>query len=75
MSEYFPKPSSHKENIKIKIDLTNYATKEANKWIKVDNINTNEFVLKTKYSTDQTELENKIPHINGLVTKAQLNAV
>ena len=75
MSEYFPKPSSHKENIKIKIDLTNYATKEANKWIKVDNINTNEFVLKTKYSTDQTELENKIPNINGLVTKAQLNAV
>ena len=28
MSEYFPKASSHEENIKIKIDLTNYATKE-----------------------------------------------
>ena len=28
MSEYFPKPSSHKENIEVKIDLTNYATKE-----------------------------------------------
>ena len=28
MSEYFPEPSSHKENIKVKTDLTNYATKE-----------------------------------------------
>ena len=28
MSEYFPKPSSHEENIKVKIDLTNYATQE-----------------------------------------------
>ena len=28
MSEYFPKPSSHEENIKVKIDLTNYAAKE-----------------------------------------------
>ena len=28
MSEYFPIPSSHEESIKVKIDLTNYATKE-----------------------------------------------
>ena len=28
MSEYFPKPSNHKENIKVEIDLTNYATKK-----------------------------------------------
>ena len=28
MSEYFPKPSSHEKNIKVKIHLTNYATKE-----------------------------------------------
>ena len=28
MREYFTKPSSHEENIKVKIDLTNYATKE-----------------------------------------------
>ena len=27
MSEYFPKLQSHKENIKIKFDLSNYATK------------------------------------------------
>ena len=108
MTEYFPKPSSHE----VKIDLTNYATKEDikdfthvdtwsfalktklstlkaevdkldidklvpipndlsklsnvvknyvpknivyNKLVaKVDNINTNDFVLKTKYSTDKT---------------------
>ena len=28
MSEYFPKPSSHEENIKVEIDLSNYATKK-----------------------------------------------
>ena len=28
MSEYFPKPQSHEENIKVEIDLSNYATKE-----------------------------------------------
>ena len=28
MSECFPKPSNHKENIKVEIDLTNYATKK-----------------------------------------------
>ena len=34
---------------------------------KVDNIDTSEFVLKTKYGTDKTELENKIPDTSGLV--------
>ena len=28
MCQYFPKPSNHKENIKVEIDLTNYATKK-----------------------------------------------
>ena len=113
MTEYFPKPSSHE----VKIDLTNYATKEDiknfthvdtwsfalktnlsslktevdildidklvpipndlsklsnvvkndvvkktvyNKLVaNVDNINTNDFVLKTKYDTDKTELKIK----------------
>ena len=36
---------------------------------KVDNIDTSSFVLKTKYSTDKTELENKIPDTSGLVKK------
>ena len=34
---------------------------------KVDNIDTSGFVLKTKYDTDKSELENKIPDISGLV--------
>ena len=36
---------------------------------KVDNINTSGFVLKTKYDTDKSELENKIPDTIGLVKK------
>ena len=32
-------------------------------------------MLKTKYSTDKTELENNIPDVSDLATKAQLNAV
>ena len=31
----FPKPQSHKENIKVKIDLTNYATKEDIKILRI----------------------------------------
>ena len=126
MSQYFPRPSRHEENIKVKIDLTNYATKEDIKDIihvdtsnfalktnlsnlktevdkldidklvpipndlsklsnvvknvvkktkynklvtKVNNIDTSDFVLKTKYSTDKTELENKIPDTSNLVKK------
>ena len=34
---------------------------------KVDNIDTGEFVLKTKYDTDKPELENKIPNASGFV--------
>ena len=39
---------------------------------KVYNIDTSEFVLKTKYQTDKTELENKIPDVSNLVKKAKL---
>ena len=34
---------------------------------KVDSIDTSEFVLRTKYDTDKSELENKIPDTSGLV--------
>ena len=40
---------------------------------KVDNIDTSDFVLKTKYNTDKTELENKIPDTSGLVEKTNHN--
>ena len=130
MSEYFPKPSSHEENIKVKIDLTNYATKEDiknithvdtssfalktnlsslktevdkldidklvpvptdlsklsnvvkndvvkkavyNKFVaKADNIDTSRFILRTKYDTDKTKLENEIPDTSNLVKKNRL---
>ena len=39
---------------------------------KVDNIDTSDFVLKTKYQTDKTELENKIPNVSNLVKKTKL---
>ena len=34
---------------------------------KVNNIDTNDFVLQTKYQTDKTELEKKIPDVSNLV--------
>ena len=40
---------------------------------KVDNIDTSDFVLKTKYNTDKTELENKIPDTSGFVKKINYN--
>ena len=86
MSEYFPKPSNHKENIKVEIDLSNYATKAdinnithvdtsnfALKVTKVSNIDTSDFVLKTNYNTKITELENKIPDTSNLVKKTDYN--
>ena len=39
---------------------------------KVDNIDTSDFVLKTKYNTDKTELENKVPNVINLVKKTKL---
>ena len=36
---------------------------------KVNNIDTSDFVLKTKYHTDKTELEKKIPDVSNLVKK------
>ena len=36
---------------------------------KVNNIDTRDFVLKTKYQTDKAELEKKIPDTSSLVKK------
>ena len=41
---------------------------------KVNNIDTNRFVLKTKTDTDKTELENANPDTSGLVKKTDYNA-
>ena len=39
---------------------------------KVNNIDTSDFVLKTKYQTDKIELEKKIPDVTDFVKKAKL---
>ena len=39
---------------------------------KVNNIDTSDFVLKTKYRTDKTELEKKIPDVTDFVKKTKL---
>ena len=55
MSEYFPKPSSHEENIKVKIDLTNYATKDNIK--NNTHVDTSSFASKTNLSSLKTEVD------------------
>ena len=40
---------------------------------KVNNIDTSDFVLKTKYQTDKTELEKKIPNVTDFVKKKQVS--
>ena len=39
---------------------------------KVNNIDTSNFVLKTKYQTDKTVLEKKIPDVTDFVKKSKL---
>ena len=39
----------------------------------VNNIDTSDFVLKVKYQTDETELENEIPNVTDFVKKAKMN--
>ena len=137
MGQYFPKPfnSNFGDNTKVKIDLSNYATKTDLKNVthvdtsifalktnlanqktevdkldidklapvdkivpvdlsklsdvvkkdavkkkvydklvaKVNKIDTSDFVLKTKYNTDKTELEKKIPDTSSLVKKTNYN--
>ena len=55
MSQYFPKPSSHEENIKVKIDLTNYATKEDIK--NITHVDTSSFALKTNLANLKTKAD------------------
>ena len=40
---------------------------------KINAIDTSGFVLKTRYDTDKSELENKIPDTSGLVKKTDYN--
>ena len=51
-----------KNDIVKKADYNNLVTT-------VDNIDTSGFALKTKYDTDKSEIENKIPGTSGLIKK------
>ena len=42
---------------------------------KVNNIDASDCVLKIKYNTDKTELENKIPNVSDFVRKAKLTEI
>ena len=55
MSEYFPKPSNHKENIKFEIDLSNYATKKDIN--DITHLDTSNFALKTNLANLKTEVD------------------
>ena len=57
MSEYFPKPfNSHfGDSIKVKIDLSNYATKTDLK--NVTHVDTSSFTLKTNLANLKTEVD------------------
>ena len=56
--------------------VKNYVVKKADYSelvTKVDKIDTSGFVLRTKYDTDKSEIENKIPDTSGLVKKTDYN--
>ena len=55
MSQYFPKPSSHEENIKFEIDLFNYATKKDIN--DITHVDTSNFALKTNLANLKTEVD------------------
>ena len=60
-----------KLNDVVKTDVAKKAVYD-NLVAKVNNIDTSDFVLKTKYQTDKTELEKKIPDVTDFVKEAKL---
>ena len=55
MSQYFPKPSIHEENIKFEIDLSNYATKKDIN--DITHVDTSNFALKSNLANLKTEVD------------------
>ena len=55
MSQYFPKPFRSRENINVKADLSNYATKADIK--NITYIDTSNFALKTNLANLKTEVD------------------
>ena len=70
MSQYFPIPSIHKENVKVEIDLSNYATKKDIN--NITHVDTSNFALKTnlanlKTEVDKSDIEKLVPIPNDLI--------
>ena len=55
MSQYFPTPSSHQEDFKVEIDLSNYATKKDIN--DITHVDTSNFALKTNLSSLETQVD------------------
>ena len=55
MNEYFPKPKSFIENIKVTVDLSNYAIKVDIK--NITHVDTSHFALKTNLANLKTEVD------------------
>ena len=55
MSQYFPKPLNHKENIKVEIDFSNYATKKDIN--DIAHVDTSNFPLKTNLANLKSEVD------------------
>ena len=55
MNGYFPKPNSFKESIKIKVDLSKYATKNDIK--NITHVDSSSFTLKTNLFNLKTEVD------------------
>ena len=77
MSQYFPKPyEPFGGDIKVKIDLSNYAAKTDHKnvtHVDLSSIDISALVFKTKYDADKLKPENKIHNTSDLVKKADYN--
>ena len=56
----------------LKKDVYNKLVAKVNA-IPFNNIDTSDFVLKTKYNSNKTELENKVPDTSGVVKKTNYN--
>ena len=55
MSEYFPKPKSLGANIKVELDLSNYATKADLK--NATGVNTSDFARKTELANLKSDVD------------------
>ena len=67
MSQYFPKPfRSFERNINVKVDLSNYATKEDIK--NISHVDTSSFAIKTNLANSKTEVDKLVPVLVDLST-------